>query len=65
MTRTGDLGVEISGMENDLEDTKEALGADTNFAMELQKSCSTKTGEWEEIKKTRAEELVALAETIK
>mmetsp|Transcript_64506 Transcript_64506/g.165986 ORF Transcript_64506/g.165986 Transcript_64506/m.165986 type:complete len:717 (+) Transcript_64506:64-2214(+) len=65
MTRVGDLGVEISGMENDLVDTQEALGEDTKFKLGLQKSCETKTAEWEEIKKTRAEELVALADTIK
>ena len=65
MTRIGNLGVEVSSMENDLEDTTEALGEDTKFQLELEQSCSTKTGEWEEIKKTRAEELLALAETIK
>jgi len=32
---------------------------------ELEKGCETKTAEWEEIKKTRAEEIVALSETIK
>jgi septal ring factor EnvC (AmiA/AmiB activator) len=65
MTRIGDLGVEISSSENDLEDTKEALDEDTKFQLELEQSCSTKTAEWEEVKKTRAEELLALAETIK
>merc|ERR1719282_2028292 len=38
---------------------------DQQFKEELEKGCSTKTAEWEEVKKTRAEELVALAETIK
>jgi chromosome segregation ATPase len=65
MTRIGDLGVEISTMSIDLEDTKEALGEDTKYLAELGASCETKTKEWEEIKKTRAEELLALAETIK
>jgi len=32
---------------------------------ELEKGCDTKTAEWEEIVKTRADELTALAETIK
>merc|ERR1712151_682269 len=45
--------------------TKESLAADTKFLQELDSSCDTKTAEWEVIKKTRAEELVALAETIK
>jgi len=65
MTRIGDLGVSVAGAENDLEDTKEALTQDQQFNLELAKSCDTKTAEWEEIKKTRAEELLALAETIK
>mmetsp|Transcript_64502 Transcript_64502/g.165969 ORF Transcript_64502/g.165969 Transcript_64502/m.165969 type:complete len:717 (+) Transcript_64502:64-2214(+) len=65
MTRVGNLGVSISGEENDLVDTKEALTQDEQFTLELKKSCDTKTAEWEEIKKTRAEELVALADTIK
>jgi chromosome segregation ATPase len=30
ITRVGELGVEIAGMENDLEETKEALAEDTN-----------------------------------
>jgi len=65
MTRVGNLGVEIAQMKNDLEDTSEALTQDEKFKMELSESCKTKTGEWEAIKATRAEELVALAETIK
>merc|ERR1719327_1473964 len=52
-------------MENDLEDTEEALSEDEKFLAELGSSCETKTKEWEEIKATRAEELLALAETIK
>merc|ERR1719245_740123 len=35
------------------------------FLQGLEKSCKTKTAEWEERSKTRAEELVALADTIK
>eukprot|EP00443_Scrippsiella_acuminata_P022320 CAMPEP_0115203214 /NCGR_PEP_ID=MMETSP0270-20121206/18532_1 /TAXON_ID=71861 /ORGANISM="Scrippsiella trochoidea, Strain CCMP3099" /LENGTH=420 /DNA_ID=CAMNT_0002616663 /DNA_START=42 /DNA_END=1300 /DNA_ORIENTATION=+ len=65
MTRIGNLGVELAAMSNDLEDTQEALAADQKFQKELEEGCATKTAEWEEIKKTRAEELLALAETIK
>jgi uncharacterized coiled-coil DUF342 family protein len=65
MKRVGELKVQIAEQENDLEDTKETLAADEKFVAELATSCKTKTAEWEEIKKTRAEELVALAETIK
>merc|ERR1719420_1989547 len=61
----GDLGVSIVMMKEDLDDTGAALGEDKTFLAELEKSCATKTSEWEERTKTRAEELVALADTIK
>merc|ERR1712194_216783 len=41
------------------------MGADRTFLAELGTSCATKTQEWGERSKTRADELVALAETIK
>merc|ERR1712173_198999 len=65
LTRIGDLGVEIAQMKNDLGDTQETLAADKEFLAQLAKGCATKTAEWEERSKTRAEELVALADTIK
>jgi len=64
MERIGRLGVESAEMANDIEDTQEALSADEKFSLELESSCKTKTAEWDEIKKTRTEELLALAETI-
>merc|ERR1719330_1829882 len=63
--QVGDLGVSIVRMKEDLDDTQAALAQDKTFLAELEKSCSTKTAEWEERSKTRAEELVALADTIK
>jgi len=57
--------VKIAAEENDLEDTKEALSEDEKFKLELEKSCATKTGDWELIKGIRADELTALADTIK
>merc|ERR1719169_387449 len=65
MKRVGELSMTIADQTNDLEETQDALGADQKFLLELKKGCATKTGEWEVICKTRAEELVALAETIK
>merc|ERR1719203_2738333 len=65
MTRVGDLGVAIAQMKNDLGDTAEALIEDKKFLADLEKNCATKQGEWEEIVKTRNEELLALADTIK
>jgi len=63
--QVGDLGVEIVQMKEDLDDTEAALGEDKNFLANLDGSCAKKDKEWEERSKTRAEELVALADTIK
>merc|ERR1719351_490184 len=63
--RIGDLGVEIAQMKNDLGDTEEALIADKEFLANLDKNCEIKKKEWEVVVKTRAEELAALADTIK
>jgi septal ring factor EnvC (AmiA/AmiB activator) len=63
--RIGDLGVQIVGMKDDLSDVEESLVEDKKFLAELQKSCATKEKEWAEICKTRSEELLALADTIK
>jgi chromosome segregation ATPase len=65
MASIGELGIEIVEMREDLTDTEAALMADKDFLANLEKSCATKTKEWEERSKTRAEELVALADTIK
>merc|ERR1719229_552759 len=64
-TRIGDLGVEIAGMENDLEDTQQSLGDDKKFIEELDENCKKKEKEWAGIQKLRQEELVALTDTIK
>jgi len=65
MGSIGELGIEIVEMQEDLTDTEAALMADKDFLANLEKNCATKTKEWEERSKTRAEELVALADTIK
>merc|ERR1719472_530166 len=65
MTRVGELAVEIVQMKNDLGDTAEALAEDKKFLADLEKNCATKEAEWETIVKTRNEELLALADTIK
>merc|ERR1719324_1012536 len=65
MTRTGELAVEVVQMKNDLTDTQEALIEDQKFLKDMQKNCDKKSAEWDTIVKTRNEELLALAETIK
>jgi len=63
--QVGELGVSIVQKQQDLDDTEAALLADQKYLKELDSSCKTKTSEWEERSKTRAEELVAIADTIK
>jgi len=63
--RSGDDAVKLSEMKEDLEDTQESLAEDKQFLAELEKSCATKGDEWDLRCKTRTEELLALADTIK
>jgi len=65
LKQIGETGIEVVEMKEDLDDTENALAADKKFLAELENGCGTKTKEWEERSKTRAEELVALADTIK
>merc|ERR1719456_966969 len=65
LKKAGELGVAIASMKNDLGDTEEALIADKKFLADLEKNCATKTAEFEEHQKLRAQELLALADTIK
>merc|ERR1719261_717405 len=52
-------------MKNDLDETTAGLLEDKKFAQNLEKTCADKAKEFDERTKTRAEELVALADTIK
>jgi hypothetical protein len=63
--RVGELAVDIANMKNDLTDTEAALIEDQKFLANLEANCKTKQAEWDEIVATRADELTALAETIK
>jgi len=63
--RIGELGVEIVQMKEDLSDTQASLVDDKKFAAELEKNCATKEEEWAAVCKTRSEEILALADTIK
>mmetsp|Transcript_83427 Transcript_83427/g.131366 ORF Transcript_83427/g.131366 Transcript_83427/m.131366 type:complete len:714 (-) Transcript_83427:47-2188(-) len=63
--RVGELAIELVMMKNDLDDTQAALMDDRKFMADLEKNCATKEKEWDEIQAMRAQELVALAETIK
>merc|ERR1719210_2705571 len=65
LTRKGELGVELAGGLNEIEDTKVSVAEDEKFLAELETGCATKEKEWAAVCKNRQEELVALAETIK
>jgi len=65
MERVGSLGVAIATMQNDIEDTQEGLAADQKFAAGLQASCADREGIHAKEKQMRADETVALADTIK
>jgi len=61
----GELEVDIVQMKEDLDDTQKALAEDKKFLANLDDMCAKKTAEWEARSKTRTDELVALADTIK
>merc|ERR1719271_2068671 len=63
--RVGELGVSIAEMKIDLDDTTAALIEDKKFLANMDETCAAKKKEWGEIQKARAEELVAIGETIK
>jgi len=65
LARIADLGVEIVQMKEDVEDTVEALAEDKKFLADLEKNCAAKTKDWEYRSKMRADEILAIAETIK
>jgi septal ring factor EnvC (AmiA/AmiB activator) len=65
LERVAQVGLEITEMKEDLDDTTKALLEDKKFLAELEKGCATKEAEWAERTKTRADELLAISDTIK
>jgi len=63
--RVGSLAVNIVQMKNDHSDTEQGLAEDQKFLGDLDKNCAAQAKEWDERSKTRSEELLALADTIK
>ena len=64
-SRLGETGVNIVAMEEDLDDTTKALIEDQKFLANMETDCKTKEAEYDVVKTTRGEELVALSDTIK
>jgi len=65
LERVGQVGLDIVEIKEDLDDTAKALAEDKKFLAELQKGCATKEAEWDGRCKIRADELLALSDTIK
>merc|ERR1719229_1360824 len=65
LSRTAEVGVQIAEMKEDLGDNADSLGEDKAFLKDLEKNCDSKAAIHEEEKKMRAEEILALSETIK
>merc|ERR1719230_1886317 len=63
--KNGEMAVKIVNLKNDLEDSQEALAEDQKFTEELKKGCATAEADYDSRVKGRAEELVAVQETIK
>merc|ERR1740117_2325009 len=63
--RVGEIAVKTAEAENDLEDTKEDLEESKKFLADLDANCENKKKEWAEYARMQAEELLALADTIK
>merc|ERR1719502_1247249 len=63
--RVGELGVQLVTEKEDLDDTSKSLAEDEQFLKDLEKDCATKDEEWAARQKIRAEEVLAIADTIK
>merc|ERR1719201_927325 len=63
--RKGEVAVQLTKLKNDLEDSKETLEEDGKFLAETKRVAAVKQKEHEDYKKIQAQELVALADTIK
>merc|ERR1719453_1530163 len=64
-SRIGETGVELVQLKENLDDTTKSLAEDKAFLKDLAKNCKTKEAEWGVRQKVRAEELLAIADTIK
>merc|ERR1719408_1237556 len=64
-TLIGELGVQLVTQKEDMDDTLKQLKEDEVFLKDLEKNCATKDEEHAANKKLRAQELLALADTIK
>merc|ERR1719160_17341 len=64
-SQIGELGVQLVTQKEDLDDTSKPLVEDEQFLKDLETDCATKDEEWAARQKIRAEEVLAIADTIK
>jgi len=64
-SRAGEGAVQLVNLKNDLEDAQESLADDTTYLADLLKSCKASGSEYEERQAMRAQEKVAIAQTVK
>ena len=65
LDKVGELKVELVELKGQLSDAQKALGKDFALVEKLAEQCKAKTADFEIRSKTRAEELVAVQDTIK
>merc|ERR1719183_1858734 len=65
IAKVGELGVQLVTEKEDLDDTSKSLMEDEKFLQDLEKNCKTKEAEWATRCKIRADEVLAIADTIK
>jgi len=63
--RSGEVAVLVVQLKNELSDAEASLIADKKFLADLDGNCARQEKDYEVVKATRAEELVALADTVK
>jgi predicted nucleic acid-binding Zn-ribbon protein len=63
--RSGEVGVDLVNLMDDLDDTSTGLEEDNKFLGAMEKDCKTKKDEWAVRQKMRTAELLAIADTIK
>jgi len=63
--RSGEVGVDLVNLMDDLDDTSTGLEEDKKFLGAMEKDCKTKKDEWAVRQKMRTAELLAISDTIK
>jgi len=64
-SRIGEAGVELVTLKQSLEDSQKSLAEDSAFLKDMATACKTKEAEWASRQTVRAEEMVAIGDTIK